>query len=333
MNVAHGRRGTLPQPYQILPYQIPFYVPGFRKQARATDLVLAPMMEDCGTWFESFADRVAESIGKSFLPVCRMSDGEFSFLFGQQPPNLRLPAAARVQRGIRQALGNIRRRFTGFHASTAPGVSSGDFTLAEWQEYRTVLAGDYLAILEQGILAIHLSFGQKPFQEHYFPALGRWLANSGHQLTTSNYVPFYFVYALLRGPRMRSVVTGRRVLLVHSAVGRKREAITRALSAFEPRSIEWLTISPNRSFADTLDLNSIAESPDICLVGAGIGKPRILRQLERLKVPCIDAGYTFEAWADPDRQWDRPYMTCDEYFDVTKVRFLSPEDVSSLGSL
>jgi hypothetical protein len=332
MNVAHAGCATLPRPYQILPCQIPFYVPGFRKQARATDLVLAPMMEDCGTWFESFADRVSESIGKHFLPVCRMSDGEFSFLFGQQPPNLRLPAGARFQRGIRQALGSMRRRLTGFHASTAPGVSSGDLTPAEWQQYRMVLAGDYLSLLEQGILAIHLSFGRTPFQEHYFPALGRWLADSGHQLTRSNYVPFYFVYALLRGPRMRNLLTGRKVLLVHSAVGRKREAITLSLAAFAPRSIEWLTISPNRSFADTLDLNSIAESPEICLVGAGIGKPRILRQLERLKVPCIDAGYAFEVWADPDRQWDRPYMTCDEDLDVAKLRFLSPEDVSSLGS-
>lgn len=331
MNVAHVECATLPRPYQILPYQIPFYVPGFRKQARTTDLVLAPMMEDCGTWFDSFADRVAASIGKSFLPVCRMSDGEFSFLFGQQPANLRLPAGARLQRGIRQALGSIRRRLTGFHASTAPGVSSGDFTPTEWQEYRAVLAGDYLAILEQGTLAIHLSFGQKPFQEHYFPALGRWLAGSGHQLTTSNYVPFYFVYALLRGPRMRDLVPGRRVLLVHSAVGRKREAITRALSAFEPQSIEWLTISPNRSFADTLDLKSVAESPDICLVGAGIGKPRMLMQLEPLHVPCIDAGFAFEVWAEPDRQWDRPYMTPDENFDAAQVRFLLAQERSTIA--
>jgi hypothetical protein len=330
MNVAHAECGTLPRPYQILPHQIPFYVPGFRKQARATDLVLAPMMEDCGTWFESFADRVSESIGKHFLPVCRMSDGEFSFLFSQQPPNLRLPAAARFQRGMRQALGSIRRRLTGFHASTAPGVSSGDLTPEECREYRTILSSDYLTVLEKGILAIHLSFGQRPFQEHYFPALGSWLADSGHQLTTSNYAPFYFVYALLRGPRMRNLLTGRRVLLVHSAVGRKREAIARALSAFAPRSIEWLTISPNRSFADTLDLNSIAESPEICLVGAGIGKPRILMQLEPLHAPCIDAGFAFEVWAEPDRQWDRPYMTPDEDFDAAQVRFLSAEDRSKL---
>ena len=65
--------------------------------------------------------------------------------------------------------------------------------------------------------------------------------------------------------------------------------------------------------------------------GAGIGKSRILRQLEPFNVPCIDAGYAFEVWAAPDRQWDRPYMTCDKDMDVTKVRFLSAEDSAALG--
>jgi hypothetical protein len=260
-----------------------------------------------------------------------MSDGEFFFLFGHQPPSLRLPFLKRVNRGLRQNLGRVRRLFTGFHAATASGVSSGDFTPTEWRQFRATLSQDYLSLLDKGVLAIHLSYGKNPFQEHYFPAIHRWLSDSGHHLTASNYIPFYFVYALLRGPRMSDLVTGRRVLLVHSAVGAKREAIARSLSAFSPRAVEWLRISPNRSFADTLDLKSIAGAPDLCFVGAGIGKPRILRQLETFNVPCIDAGYAFEVWADPDRQWDRPYMTRDGDMDVTKVRFLSPERRASLG--
>lgn len=323
----------LPERYQILPHSLAFRIPGFLKQARRDDQVLAPDACDCEQWFVDFADRVCASVGHEFLPVCRMSDGEFFFLFGQQPPNLRLSLPVRLRRGIRQSLGGLRRVVRGFHASTAPGVSSGEFTPAEWRKYCTILSRDYLTVLEKGILAIHLSFGRKPFQEHYFPALGRWLADSEHRLTTSNYVPFYFVYALLRGPRVRALLTGRRLLVVHSAVNAKRDAITRALSTYAPRSIEWLTISPNRSFADTLEVRSIADSPDICLIGAGIGKARILMQLEPLHVPCIDAGYCFEVWADSERQWDRPYMTPDEHLDVAKVRFLSVEDRASLGAL
>lgn len=324
-------QAVLPNRYRILPFEIPFYVPGFLKQARATDRVLAPAMCDCETWFGGFADRVVESVGRRFLPVCRMSDGEFFFLFGPQPASLRLPPLRRLERRLRQFLGRIKRLRHGFHASTAPGVSSGDFTRREWQQYSSVLSQDYLAILEKGTLGVHLSYGKTPFQEHYFPALGRWLAESGSQLTADNYVPFYFVYALLRGPRVRELVAGRRLLLVHSAVGSKRDAITCALAALKPRSVEWLPISPNRSFADTLDLTKISDAPDLCFVGAGVGKARILRQLEPLGVPCIDAGYAFEVWADPDRQWDRPYMTADTEFDAAKVRFLAAEDRASLG--
>jgi len=323
--------GDLPSSYRILPYSIPFRVPGFHNQARPTDRVLAPEACDCDAWFDSFADRVASAVGRAFVPVCRMSDGEFFFLFGQQPPSLRLRPRVRLVRRVGQMLAGVRRLKKGFHASTAPGVSSGAFSPREWREYRPVLGRHFLEVLDKGVLGIHLSYGKSPFQEHYFPALGRWLRDAGRRLTIDNYVPFYDVYALLRGPRMRELAAGRRLLVVHSAVGDKRESISSALTKVGFRSVQWLTISPTRSFADTIDLASLADSPDICLVGAGIGKPSILMQLEPLNVPCIDAGYAFEAWANPDRQWDRPYMTPDAHFDVDRVRFLAAKDREMLG--
>ncbi|MEI6239040.1 MAG: hypothetical protein WCR51_01490 [Planctomycetia bacterium] len=323
--------GCLPAPYRILPHELPFRIPGFLKQARPSDRVLAPVACDCETWFDSFASHVASSVGRRFLPVCRMSDGEFFFLFGRQPPSLRLSAAARFRRRIRQALGSLRGMARGFHASTAASVSSGDFSAAEWRRYRPLLSQDYLAVLEAGVLGIHLSYGKSAFQEHYFPAIARWLAQADRRLTLANYVPFYFVYALLRGPRFREIIANRRLLVVHSATGVKRDSIIAALRQHGARSVSWLAISSNRSFADTLDLSSVTDAPDACLVGAGIGKSRVIRQLEPLGVPCIDAGYAFEVWADPDKQWDRPYMTPDEVFDATKVRFLSPDDRAMLG--
>lgn len=313
--------GDLPSPYRILPYAIPFRVPDFRKHASATDRVLAPDACECEAWFDSFVDRVAAAIGREFLPVCRMSDGEFLFLFGQQPPSLRLSSSLRIAQRVRRALGRIRHIGRGFQPTTAPGVSSGHFSPREWLEYRPLLARHYLDALDKGVLGLHLSYGARPFQEHYFPAVSRWLDDAGRQLTLQNYVPFYCVYALLRGPRMRHLAAGRRLLVVHSAIGDKRMAMCRALREMGFRTVEWLTISPTRSFADSIDLASIAEAPDLCLIGAGIGKARILAQLEPLKVPCIDAGYAFEAWADPDRQWDRPYMTPDAELVVDRIRF------------
>jgi hypothetical protein len=314
-----------------LPYAIPYRVPGFLNQARPTDRALAPEACECEAWFDAFADRVAAAVGRNFLPVCRMSDGEFFFLFGQQPPSLRLRPRARFVRRVGQTLAGIRRWAKGFQASTAPGVSSGSFTPMEWRTYRPILSRHFLDVLDAGVLGIHLSYGSSPFQEHYFPALGRWLTKAGRRLTLENYIPFYSVYALLRGPRMRDLAAGRRLLVVHSAVGDKRQAISTALNALGFKTIQWLTISATRSYADDLDLAELSDAPDICLVGAGIGKARVLSQLAPLNVPCIDAGYAFEAWANADCQWDRPYMTPDAEFAAERVRFLIAKDREMLG--
>jgi hypothetical protein len=75
----------LPPPYRILPYSIPFRVPGFIKQTRREDRVLAPEACECEDWFAAFTDRVLNAVAREFLPVCRMSDGEFFFSSGTSP--------------------------------------------------------------------------------------------------------------------------------------------------------------------------------------------------------------------------------------------------------
>jgi hypothetical protein len=187
------------------------------------------------------------------------------------------------------------------------------------------MCSDLETIARDGVLAMHLSYGREPFHEAYFPALRAWVRQGNLSLNHANYVPFYFVYALLRGPRSAALLGGRRVLVVHSALGEKRAAIQRSLAKLGVSAVHWLTISPTRAFAENLDMHSLAARPDLCLVGAGIGKTRVLRQLESLDVPCIDAGFTFEVWANPDRQWDRPFMTPDASFSPRLARFLPPQ--------
>ena len=322
----------LPPAYRILPASVPFRVPGFEGQSRGTDFVLAPEPIECAAWFDRFVDRVSRAVGRAWLPVCRMSDGEFTLLFGPQPPSLRYPPARRLQMRLRQAVGLVRRRLTGLRAHTAKGVSSGAMSYAEIRGLASVMAREYAAVARSGILGLHLSYGKTPFQEQFFPAISRWLGEQETTLTPDNYVPFYFVYALLRGPVFPELVSGRRVLVVHSAEGDKREAIAAAIRAAGAREVDWLTISSSRAFADRLDLAALPARPDLCLLGAGIGKARLFGQLEPLGVPCIDAGFSFEAWADPDKQWDRPYMTPDSLLDVPRIRFLSDADKADLAA-
>jgi hypothetical protein len=122
------------------------------------------------------------------------------------------------------------------------------------------------------------------------------------------------------------------VLIVHSATGQKREAITRSIQALHPRGIEWLTISQSRSFADVLDLSRLQEKPDLCLLGGGVGKSVLFPQLRPLGIPCVDAGFAFEVWADPEKQWDRPYMSPNASFDPARIRFGSAADRRQMRS-
>ena len=39
--------------------------------------------------------------------------------------------------------------------------------------------------------------------------------------------------------------------------------------------------------------------------------------MEPLSVPCIDAGFIFEVWADPSSKWERDFCAPDE--DYTEV--------------
>jgi hypothetical protein len=316
-----GAEIVLPPAYRVLPTSVPFYVPGFEKQRYPQCYTFAPEPIDCNDWFDRFAGRVLQAAGSSYLPVCRMSDGEFLLLFGFQPPSMRHPLVRRLRIRVSQARHMLRQRLVGFRAQTAPGVSSGAMTYAERTALLPMLSSRYLEIARDGILGLHLGYAPTPFQEQYFPAVRQWLKQNTVTLTLDNYAPFYFVYGLLRGPVFPEFVGGKRVLIVHSATGAKRETITRSIQAANPHGIEWLTISSSRSFADTLDLSRLHDKPDVCLLGGGVGKSALFPQLRPLGIPCLDAGFSFEVWADPDKQWDRPYMSPDPSFDPRRVRF------------
>jgi len=85
--------------------------------------------------------------------------------------------------------------------------------------------------------------------------------------------------------------------------------------------VHWCSISSSRSLFDRIDISGYIGRVDIAVVGAGVGKPNILVQLEPLQVPCIDAGFVFEVWANPENKWKRAWCVPDEKFDVNKVKF------------
>ena len=305
---------TLPEEYLILPESIDFIIPGFTKFYMPGDRTFALRQRDPEEWFHEFVDRIVTACGRQFLPVCRMSDGEFLFALGRQPPSKRVAWRRRMHL---QLIYFFRKHIerTDFQAKTAPGVSSGRYSNNEWHATRQLYAQMIHQISLEGVLALHLSYAQKPFQEKYFPAFRSWLKAYDIHLTDKNYYPFYFVYAMLTGPRREDLLKDRCVLLVHGAEGEKRCKIEETLRREGVTDIFWCQISSNRSLYDRINIAPFIGKIDIAFVGAGIGKPNILLQMAPLNVPCIDAGYVFETWAEKENKYKRVWCAPDEEWD------------------
>ena len=296
---------------RTFPEVIDFYIPGFEKSyPLGSTKTLALQDRDCREWFHECVDQVISSCGVRFLPICRMSDGEFLFILGEQAVDIRLSLAEK----IRQRLSRIKHHIVlkgGVGPFTAGHYHSGHFSAAEWHSARTEVPTLIKAISEKGILAWHLNFTAVPFHERYFPALEKWIVRHKVLVTTANYYPFYFIYALLTGPRRSELLKGRRVLVINGAEGEKQRKITDGLLNEGVAEVLWCKISLKRSYFETIDITPFIGRVDLALVGAGIGKLKLFQHLEPLGVPCIDAGFVFEVWADPNNRFKRVYCASD----------------------
>ncbi|MFH1131040.1 MAG: hypothetical protein V1754_06875 [Pseudomonadota bacterium] len=306
-SLSYAKPG-LPADCRILPADIDFWVPGFEQSTRSRTLALRE--RNCAEWFDAFVDKLLEATGKRYLPVCRMSDGEFRFCLGDQPVSKRWPWHDRMRISVGQNLRKIRDR-RGFRAATTSGVSSGQYSATEWKQMRKCYTDLVRILSEKGILALHLSYGDMPFQEHFFPALGKWLKDNGIGLSEENYVPFYFVYGAFMGLRRSELLRGKKILLVNSANQSKQKRIETSLKEEGIDRVFWCPVSASRSFFDKLEVQQFIGEVDLVLVGAGVGKPNVLVQLEPLCVPCVDVGFLFEVWANPQNKFLRACCVTD----------------------
>ena len=220
---------------------------------------------------------------------------------------------------IRTWLSNFRARFFlkgGLGAFTEGHYHSGEYSLKEWGKAKLEQPEQIKEISNNGILALHLSYVEtQPFAERYWPALDKWIIKHNITINNDNYYPFYFVYAMLTGSRRRELLKGRRVLVVNGAKGAKKQDIIKGLKREGVVKVEWCSISLKRSMFDIIDVKPYIGQVDLAFVGAGIAKPYILLQMKSLNVPCIDAGYVFEVWANPDNKWNRPVCANDKDYE------------------
>lgn len=305
---------VLPMRYQVLPVITPLRIPDFFRSYHEGDVTFAPVQIETEVWFKEFVQCVVNAIGKAYLPVCRLSDGEFRMFLGDQTLCSLYPFPLRIRHWIGYFKRKLFERRVIF--ATRTNCSSGDYSREEIKQLAKRYGECLVDLATKGVLAIHLSYYNESFLEHFFPAFKSWLTRQPFKLTLQNYVPFYFVYALVRGPARRMLFHNRHVLLVTSADTKKMVRIEKSLREEGVSEISWCLISSSRSFYDKIDVSSWIGKVDIIFVGAGVGKPAILLQLEPLQVPVLDVGFVFEIWADAEARWERVVCVTDTEYDL-----------------
>ena len=305
----------IPSDYKILPYQLPYYTPGFKNYYKKGNAVQSPCEISMEKWFESSFMLLLNAIGESYFPVCRFSDGEYKFLLGEQKPSKRLSFIDKSYIIFKRKINQFKKGNSNFSANTLPNVSSGLYDMRKVKFFRSNIYPQKIKNLSQdGFLALHLSYGEKPFQEEYFPALREFLKINNINLTLQNYIPFQFVYGWLRGEKRKQLLQDRNILLIHSAQGEKKQRIEKHLIEKElVQSVEWYSISQSQAMLDDIDVSELMhKNYDIAFMGAGVGKINLFDKFKLLNIPIVDIGFVFEVWADESNKYKRNMMIPDK---------------------
>ena len=141
-------------------------------------------------------------------------------------------------------------------------------------------------ISREGLLCPNLNLSYLKTQSDFLEFL------AGREMALRNYAPFYFVYALLVHPRFLESLRNRSVALISNF---KNKNLANILSVLESKGISNLTTHeiPGSGVAHGEFLLKIDKRPDIALVGAGIGSPLVLAQLQEKACVAIDSGFVF----------------------------------------
>ena len=217
--------------------------------------------------FDAFRTRVLRAIGSEFLPVYRMADGEFALMVGWRTVQREGRSwARRAWHASRQLLSRMGV------AGTKTGWGER-YSRRRLAEARRRLADSLHVIEEQGIIGAYFVRREDRWGEEYLKPVMDWLDDNGIELTSRNYVPFYFVYALLRGPGRHELFRDRRVLVATSLQDGRRERIVEGLVREGVREVRFLEISASESMFDAVDPTPHIGHCDLALVAGGIGWP------------------------------------------------------------
>lgn len=311
-----------------LRYVVPFHLEefSFHKKVALFGTHVFPECIDSNTWYQDFIQRVFSAADtKQFLPVFRMSHGEFHFALGTRlnPETRGLRRLNTYCRILKEKLG-IGAYLNEFspQAATREVLNKSDYL-----QIKDRVINDLRWIAENGLICA--SFHRTPGYVEYMPEIFDWMDAHCIPLNSANYFHFYFVYALLFGSAQEVLFAGRNILVVTSFPGDKRERVSRGLLGLGARDVETIEVSSSRALFDKISTESLENEPDLVLVGAGVGSTNIIRQLGHLNCPVMDVGFGIDALADKAVCWGRPFCITDNKWDSDRIKFQPQYDFST----
>lgn len=242
---------------------------------------LAPTHVDGMSWLSSFRERCLQAIGRRYLPIYRMADGEFSFLVGHQEFS---DTRNKLIRYLSRAKEIVLSRGA---ARTVWGERYGFIKLST---LRKKLLNDIMGITNDGMLAMFLYESGLGVMESYIPSVQAYFEKNGIVLSMENYVPFHFPVEVLSNRGCFDFFGGKVVLYVSHLSDDQIERLHANSTKLGARQVQTLGISATSSLTEVIDLSKVAVKPDIVLVAAGIGSANILPQLKPFNTLTVDIG-------------------------------------------
>src|SRR6476469_9080530 len=147
----------------VLPLDLPGFPPntkwygGLRFRSQSSEAL--------DSQYEKFRRRVISTIGREYLPVYRMADGEFGFMVGQRSLARDGPSL------VRHAVNSARIRIRGGSQRTCWGEG---YTQSEVDRARRVFDRSLRKVADRGVLAAYFAVRGDGWGGAYFEPVCNW---------------------------------------------------------------------------------------------------------------------------------------------------------------
>lgn len=252
--------------------------------------------KDAHSWFNTFQTHLIGSLGKGFLPIYRMADGEYRFLMGRKPNY-------HFRHLLKEFLYSILRVLKLVDDENWTTSWGEHYSKDQIDSLRMGLIENIRDISNSGYLSCYFyETGLDKYHE-YNSSLLDFFASNDIKVGVDNYYPFHFVGLALTVGKCYDFYLRRKILFVSSLSDMEKDSIKKNVLELGASEVGFLNISSNSSMTDTVDLSTLdTKSYDLVLVAAGIGSAHIISQLSCLNTVTIDIGGLIRVFMNPDYQ-------------------------------